>query len=63
MLRPFVNTFTPNEKYFLGNREALWQPIQMKLSEKLNIFSQFSTDFLRSAFNFKHFEKKDESHS
>ena len=35
----------------------------MKLSEKLKIFSEFFTAFLKSAFNFELFEEKDESHS
>ena len=63
MLRPFVNTLTPDKKYFPGNRENLRQPIQMKLSKKLKIFCQFYTAFPKFTFNFKHFEKKDESHS
>ena len=35
----------------------------MQLSKKLNIFSQRFTAFLKSAFNFEHFENKDEAHS
>ena len=54
---------TPNEKYFPSNRENLLEPIKMKLSEKLKNFSQIFTAFLESSFNFKYFEKKDESHS
>ena len=53
---------TPDEKYFLCKREKLPQPIQMKLSKKLKISSQLFSAFLKSTFNFKHFEKKDESH-
>ena len=34
----------------------------MKLSQKLKVFSQVFSAFLKSTFNFKHFEKKDESH-
>ena len=30
----------------------------MQLSEKLEIFSQFFIEFLESALNFEHFEKK-----
>ena len=30
----------------------------MQLSQKLKMFSQFFTEFLKSTFNFKHFEKK-----
>ena len=57
MLRPFVNTMTPDENYFLCNRENLPIPIQMKLSKELKIFSQFFTALLRSTFNFEYFEK------
>ena len=31
ILRPFVNTFTPDDKYSVGNRYNLPQPIQMEL--------------------------------
>ena len=58
IVRPFLNTWSPDEKYFPGNKENLRQPIQMKLSEKLNISFQFFTAFVRSRFNFEHFEKK-----
>ena len=34
----------------------------MKLSEKLKAFTQFSTAFLKSTFNFEHFERRDKSH-
>ena len=45
-----------------GNSENLRQPIQMKLSKRLKIFSQPFTAFLKYTFSFKFFEKKDESH-
>ena len=48
---------TPDEKYFFFNRENPGQHIEI-LSNKLKIFSQFSTEFAKSTFNFKHFEKK-----
>ena len=65
ILRPFVNILSPDENYFLYNKEKLSQPIQMNLSRKLKISSGFFTAFLHSktAFNLKHFKKKDESHS
>ena len=58
ILRPVANTLTSDENYFVCNKENLPQPIQMQLSKKLQIFSQFSTAFPKSTFNFKHFEKK-----
>ena len=39
------------------------QPIKIQLSKKLKVFSEIITEFLKSSFNFDHFEKKDESHS
>ena len=63
ILRPFVNTLTPDEKYFLCKRQRLPQPIQMQLSKKLKIFSQFATGFLEATFNYKLFKKIYESHS
>ena len=36
------------------------EPIQMHLSKKLSKFSQIFTAFLKSTFNFQHFEVKDE---
>ena len=61
ILRQFVNTLTFDDKYFTGNTENLRQTIQIKLYKKLNIFSKFLTASLKSAFDFKLFEKKDES--
>ena len=52
---------TSDETYFPGNRENLQEPIQMQLSKEL--FSENSPDYMKSAFNFKHFEKNDKSHS
>ena len=34
----------------------------MQLPEKLEAFSRFFASFLESAWNFEHFEKKDELH-
>ena len=50
-------------KTILSNTENLRQPIQMKLSKNLKIFTQFSTRFLNSVYYFEHFEEKDESYS
>ena len=63
ILRPFFNLLTLDEKYSLGNRENLLQPIQIQLSKKRQIFSDFFTAFLKSTFDFEHFENKDDPHS
>ena len=54
----FVNTLTPDDKYFLLTRDNLIQPIQMELSQKKKLFSQFFFAFSKSTLNFEHFKKK-----
>ena len=39
------------------------QTIQMHLSQKQNVFSQFFLAFFESALYFEHFKKKDDPHS
>ena len=39
------------------------QTIQMHLSQKQNIFSEFSLAFFESPLYFEHFQKKDDPHS
>ena len=56
--RPFLNTFTANVKYSLNSKDKWMQTIQMLLSQKQNIFSEFFSAFVESALNFKHFQKK-----
>ena len=59
----FVNTLISDGKcpvQYCGNLQL---PIQMQLSQKRNIFAQFSVPFLESKSNFKQFEKKDDGHS
>ena len=57
-LRLLVKTLTDDEKFSLLYRENLMQPIQILLSEKPKIFSQFFSAFLKSTLNFEHFQKK-----
>ena len=57
-LRPFLNTLTANDKYSVNSKNKWMQTIQMLLSEKQNIFSDFFSAFFQSALNFKHFQKK-----
>ena len=63
MLRMFVNTLTVNDKHYLLNRDNLTQPIQIELSQKQKIFSEFFLAFLKSISNFQHLPKNDDSHS
>ena len=53
-----VNTLATEEKYPVLNRENLTIPIQMILSQKEKIFSEFFNEILKSVLNFEHFEKK-----
>ena len=62
-LRPFVNTLPVNDKHYLPNRDNLTRPIQIILSQKQKIFTQFFVPFLKSILNFKHLPKKDDPHS
>ena len=39
------------------------QTIQMDLSRKQNVFSQFFAAFFEFALNFEHFQKKDDPYS
>ena len=55
---PFLHTLTANDKYSLNSKDKWMQTIQIHLSQKQNIFSQFFSAFLESALNFEHFQKK-----
>ena len=57
-----VNTLATDEKYPVLNRDNLTIPIQMQLSQKHKTFCQFFTAFLKSRWNFEHFDKKDDVH-
>ena len=63
VLKVFVNALTARDKYSLGDRENFTQPIQMQLSQKQEIFSQFFFffffAFLKSILNFERFPKKE----
>ena len=63
ILGVFVNTLTGDGKYLFQDFQNLSLHIQMQISEKLKIFSEFFVPFLESTSNFKHFEKKDDRHS
>ena len=63
ILRLFVNTLTHDDKYSVLYRDNSTQPIQIILSQKQKTSSQFFSEFLKSALNFEHFQKKDDPHS
>ena len=57
-----VDTLASDEKYPVLNRDYWTIPIQLQLSKKQKTFSQFFAAFLKTSWNFKRFEKKDEPH-
>ena len=59
----FVNILNDSHKYSLLNRENLKEPIQLQLSQKQNIFSQFVAAFLKCRLNLEHLQKRDDPHS
>ena len=63
VLKLFLNALTGRNKYSLRNRDKLQQKLQMQLSQKEDIFSQFFLAFLLSTLNFERFTKKEEPHS
>ena len=54
---------TDDEKYSLLYRENFTQPIEMVVSQKRKLFSEFFSAFLKSILNFEHFQTKDDPHS
>ena len=56
--RTFLNKLTANDKYSLNSKDKWMQTIQMHLSQKQNIFSDFFCAFFESPLNFEHFQTK-----
>ena len=54
----FLNILNDHHKYSLCNREHLQQSIQMQLSKKEKLLSEFFTSSLKSASDFEYFLKK-----
>ena len=52
ILRLFANTLTANDKYSLLNRENSTEPIQIRLSQKQQSFSQLCIKFLKFTLHF-----------
>ena len=58
ILRQFVNTLTPDDKYSRRYMEIFWQQLQTPLSQKGMLFFRFFIKFLKCAWNLKHPETK-----
>ena len=54
----FLNTLTADDKYSLISRDNWMQTIQMHLSLKQKIFSQFFSAFFEFALIYEHFQKR-----
>ena len=54
----FLNTLTADDKYSVIRRDNWMQTIQMHLSQKQNVFSEFFSAFLESELNLEPFQKK-----
>ena len=54
----FVNTLTGDDKYCLLYRDNWKEPIQIILSEKQKTFFEYFSTFLKSTWNFEHFQQK-----
>ena len=64
VLRVFVNAMSADDKYSLRNRGNLTQPVQMQLPQNQETLSQFFFfAFLKYTLNFKHFGKREDTHS
>ena len=59
----FLNTLTAEDKYSLISKDNWMQRIQMHLSQKQKIFSEFLSYFFRISIKFRTFSKKDDPHS
>ena len=54
----FLNTLTTGDNYSLVTRDNWMQTIQIHLSQKQIVFSQFFAAFFEFALNFEYFRKK-----
>ena len=53
----FANTLIADHKYVLHNKGNVLQPIQVQLSKKQNMFSQFFVASIKTTSNFEHLKK------
>ena len=60
ILSLFVNALTSDDKYSGSNMQNLQQQFQTPLSHKQKTLSGFFIAFLKCAWSFRHFPKKDE---
>ena len=54
ILRLFIDTMTPDVKYFRRSMNIFWQQLQTLLSQEEKTFCQFSIEFPKCAWNLEH---------
>ena len=57
-LRLFVNTLTPDDKYYRRYVQIFWQQLKTHFSQKENAFFRFFISFLKCGWNLQNSEKK-----
>ena len=60
ILRLFVNTLTPDDKYSRRNIKIFWQKFKTPLSQKGKTFWLLLFAFLKFPWNLEHSQKKEE---
>ena len=60
IFRLFLNTLTPDDKFFRRPMQIFWQQLQAILSQKGKTLSGFFIAFLKTARNLEHSENKEE---
>ena len=60
IFRLFIDTMTPDVKYFRRNTQIFWEQLQTTLSQKGKTLCGFFLAFLKCAWNLEHSETKEE---
>ena len=58
--RLFIDTMTPDVKYFRRNMQIFWEQLQTTWSQKGKTLCGFFLAFLKCAWNLEHSETKEE---
>ena len=60
IFRLFVNTLTPDDKYYRRYMQTFWQQLQTHFSRKEMAFFRFCISFLKCGWNLQNSEKKEQ---
>ena len=61
IVRLFLNTLTPDDKYSRRNIQIFWEQLQTLLSQKREAFCKLLIAFLKCAWSLEHSEKKEQN--